>query len=41
MQTDDERLIDVWISRWIDFVEFEVVPVRTSDEAVQVIEPRL
>ena len=33
METDDRALIDVWISRWKDLVDFEVFPVMTSAEA--------
>jgi len=31
----------VWTDAWKDLVEFEIVPVRTSAEAAQVIAPRL
>lgn len=33
METGDPRLIDEWISRWQDLVDFEVHPVETSAEA--------
>ena len=33
METDDAALFDVWIARWADLVEFEVVPVVPSAEA--------
>jgi hypothetical protein len=33
METDDARLLDEWISRWSDIVEFEVVPVIGSADA--------
>lgn len=41
MQTDDEKLFDEWCSRWQDLCDFEIIPVRTSAEAFQVIAPRL
>lgn len=30
METDDPALLQEWISKWRDLVEFEVVPVVTS-----------
>ena len=33
MACDDAALLDQWIGRWQDLVEFEVVPVITSAEA--------
>jgi Protein of unknown function (DUF3303) len=33
METDDPALFDVWIARWSDLVEFEVVPVLSSADA--------
>jgi hypothetical protein len=33
MDTADRRLLDEWMSAWGDLVEFEVVPVLTSEEA--------
>jgi hypothetical protein len=41
METDNRRLLDEWIARWSDIVEFEVHPVITSAEAVTAIAPRL
>lgn len=41
MQTNDERLFDKWMSRWQDLVDFELVAVRTSAEAMEAIAPRL
>ncbi len=37
METHDRRLLDQWMSRWSDLVEFEVVPVMTSKEAAEKI----
>ena len=33
MACDDRALLDAWIARWSDLVDFEVVPVVTSAEA--------
>jgi hypothetical protein len=33
METDDRTLLDAWIARWNDLVDFEVIPVMTSAEA--------
>jgi len=41
MRTVDASLFAVWTGAWKDLVEFEIVPVRTSAEAAQVIAPRL
>jgi hypothetical protein len=32
MESPRPELLDVWISRWNDLVEFEVVPVLTSTD---------
>jgi hypothetical protein len=40
MECDDRKLLDVWISRWSDLVEFEVVPVVTSAEAAEQVARR-
>jgi uncharacterized protein DUF3303 len=41
MKTEDIQLLEQWMDRWIDLVDFEVVPVQTSAEAMAVIAPRL
>jgi hypothetical protein len=41
MECDDRRLIDRWIANWADLIQFEVVPVVTSAEAVTALAPRL
>jgi hypothetical protein len=33
MESDDRSLLDEWITRWSDLVEFEVLEVVTSAEA--------
>lgn len=35
METADRALLDEWVSRWEDLVEFEIHPVITSQEASQ------
>ena len=34
MRTEDESQFPLWIDNWKDLMEFEIVPVRTSAEAV-------
>jgi hypothetical protein len=41
MKTDDAGLLQQWLQRWSDLVDFEVVPVRTSAEAMETIAPLL
>jgi hypothetical protein len=41
MECDDRALLDAWIARWEDLVEFEVLPVTTSADAAAAIAPRL
>ena len=37
MQTEDFALFDKWTTNWRDLVDFEIVPVRTSAEAVEIM----
>jgi hypothetical protein len=37
MKTDDPALFGRWIGNWRDLVDFEVVPVRTSAEVVELM----
>lgn len=41
MEADERRLLDEWIARWGDLIDFEVIPVMTSPQAVERIAPRL
>jgi hypothetical protein len=41
METDNPQLLDEWMARWSDIIDFEVHPVITSAEAVETIAPRL
>lgn len=41
MKTDDAGLFEDWINRWHDLVDFEIIPVQTSIEAMQIIADKL
>jgi hypothetical protein len=41
MECEDRQLLAEWTARWEDLVEFEVIPVITSAEAVAAVAPRL
>jgi hypothetical protein len=41
MQTEDESLFQQWLNQWDDLVDFEIIPVRTSADAMQAIAPHL
>jgi hypothetical protein len=41
MRTEDPSLLAVWMKAWNDLTDFDVVEVRTSGEAAQVIAPQL
>ncbi len=41
METADRKLLEQWMSKWNDVVDFEVHPVVTSKEAAQKVSPRL
>ena len=41
MECEDLRLLEQWMERWSDLVDFEVIPVMTSDAAASAIAPRL
>jgi len=38
METKDQRLFQVWMQQWNDLIDFAVIPVRTSDEAVRIMQ---
>jgi hypothetical protein len=38
METDDEALFKEWTANWMDLMDFEIVPVRTSAEAAAAID---
>jgi hypothetical protein len=41
MKADGKELLDQWMDRWKDLVDFEVITVQTSAEAMEKIGPRL
>ena len=41
MEADNEAMLKTWTDNWVDLVEFEIIPVRASEEAARVIAPKL
>jgi hypothetical protein len=41
MEAADEEMLKEWTDNWNDLVEFEIVPVRTSEQAAAAIAPEL
>ena len=41
METDDRALLDTWIEKWSDLVDFEIHPVISSKEAAERVAPLL
>lgn len=41
MECDDQQLLEQWMARWNDLVEFETFPVIPSAQAAAAIAPRL
>jgi hypothetical protein len=41
MECEDRRLLDEWVRRWDDLVEFEIIPVITSSDAQAAVAPAL
>jgi uncharacterized protein DUF3303 len=41
MECEDRRLLDQWVARWSDLIDFQVLPVITSAQAVERIAPKL
>jgi len=37
MRTADERQIGIWVARWSDLVDFEVIPVESSAAAAAAV----
>ena len=37
MECEDPRLLEEWTSRWSDIVDFEILPVVTSEEAADAV----
>ena len=41
MRTEDFALFDKWTAKWGDLMDFEIVPVRTSTEASELMKQKL
>lgn len=41
MECEDRGLLDQWIARWSDLVDFEIIPALTSADAAALVAPRL
>jgi len=41
MECEDPALLVQWTARWKDLIDFEIIPVVTSAEAVAAVAPRL
>jgi hypothetical protein len=41
MECDNPQLLEQWVARWSDLVDFEILPVVTSAQAVEQLAPRL
>ncbi len=41
MEAQDEALLKEWTEAWDDLVEFEIVPVMTSEKAAEAISSKL
>ena len=41
MEAPDEASIKEWTDHWSDLVEFEIIPVRTSEHAASLFAPEL
>ena len=41
MECADRQLLDAWMAQWADIVDFEVVPVVSSAEALARVTPHL
>ena len=37
METDDEKLFPLWTGAWSDLMSFEITPVRTSAEMIELM----
>ena len=41
MEAESEAMLKEWTDNWNDLVDFEIVPVRTSEQAASAIAPEL
>jgi hypothetical protein len=40
MEADDESRLKEWTKHWDDLVDFEIIPVRSSEQAARFMAPR-
>ncbi len=40
MECEERALLDGWLASWADLVQFEIVPVISSDEAAIIAQQR-
>jgi len=38
METSDPKLVEEWIGKWSDLVDFEIIPVMSSGDAARLVE---
>jgi DNA-binding PucR family transcriptional regulator len=41
MKTEDKQLFDLWMAQWNDLMDFEILAVQTSAEAIKATAPYL
>jgi hypothetical protein len=41
MECQDPRLLQQWVARWHDLIEFEFIPVVASKDTVETVTPML
>jgi hypothetical protein len=41
METENVVLFETWVSQWKDLIDFEIIAVLTSSEAMKTIAPKL
>jgi hypothetical protein len=41
MECDDPTRFDAWTASWHDLIDFQIIPVRPSQEAAAAIAPQL
>jgi predicted nucleotidyltransferase len=41
MESENPELLEQWMGQWKDLVDFEVMPVMTSAEALAAVAPQL
>lgn len=40
MECEDRGLLEQWMARWADLMDFEVIPVLASGEVIEIMRPR-